>query len=77
MEWSDLAEIRTHLRFYACVFVTCKFEEQQRKGGDIVFVIINQWELSVAMETLSSLSSTPVMLHIKFDQYWPIDLGDI
>ena len=37
------------------VLVTYKFEKdlikKQRKGGDIVFPIISQWALSVAMET--------------------------
>ena len=45
------------------------------------------WGLSVAMETrvliqsapktLCSLSPTPMMLHIKFDQDWPTGLRDI
>ena len=53
-------------------------KEQPRKGGDIIFPIISQWGLSVAMETrtldpvdsktLRSLSPTPNILHIKFDQ---------
>ena len=55
-------------------------QKQPRKGEDIVFPIISQWGLSVAMvtsfypicpKTLCSLSPTPVMLHIKFDQDWP------
>ena len=38
------------------VLITCKYkkgsdQKQPRKGGDIVFSIISQWELSVAMET--------------------------
>ena len=37
------------------VHVTCKYKKDQlkkmRKGGDIVFPIISQWGLSVAMET--------------------------
>ena len=77
----DLAEIRTRATFYAC---PCYLQvlkgldqKQQRNGGDIIFPIISQWGLSVAMETsfdpicpkpLCSLSPTPVMLHIKFDQ---------
>ena len=52
----------------------------------MVFSIISQWALSVGMETSfdpicpktsCSLSSTPEMLHIKFDQDWPTDLRDI
>ena len=44
--------------------VTCKFEKksdkkQQRKGGDIVFPIISQWVLSVAMETRVLIQSVP------------------
>ena len=52
----------------------------------MVFTIISQGELSVAMATTvlmesapnskSSLSPIPLMLHIKFDQDWPTDLGD-
>ena len=74
------------------VLVTCKFEKnlikkQQRKGGDIVFTIISQWALSVAMETRVLIQSVPkpyatfpptlMMLHIKFDQHWPTGLRDI
>ena len=61
-------------------------QKQQRKGGDIVFPIISQLGLSVAMDqsfdlicpkTLCSLSLTPVMLHIKFDLGWPAGFRDI
>ena len=62
-------------------------QKQPRKGGDIVFPIISQWGLSVAMETrvliqsapktLCSLSPTPVMVHIQFDQDWPTGFRDI
>ena len=38
-------------------------QNQPRKGGDIVFPIINQWGLSVAMET-----RVLIRLHIKFYQ---------
>ena len=46
------------------VLVTCKFEKksdkkQQRKGGDIVFLIISQWALSVAMETRVLIQYVP------------------
>ena len=73
-------------------FITCKYKKnrikkQPRKGGDIVFPIISQWGLSVAMETqsfepicpktLCSLSPTQVMLHIKSDQDWPSGFRDI
>ena len=46
----------------------------------MIFPIISQWGLSVAMETssnsicpkiLRSLSPTPMMPHIKIDQDWP------
>ena len=45
------------LRDFLHVLVTCKIikkgsdQKQLRKSGDIVFPIISQWELSVAMET--------------------------
>ena len=72
------------------VFVTCKFEKDliknNREKVDIVFPIISQWALSVAMETsfdpicpktLCSLSPTIMMLHITSDQGWPTGLRDI
>ena len=68
------------------ILVICKFEKDlmknNRKGGDIVFPIISQWALSVAMETrvlvhLRRLCSTQVMLNIKFDQHWPTGNRDI
>ena len=78
-----------------CILVTCKFDEYRIKSeGDsvetymyIVFPIISQWELSVAMATSVLMmesapnhnsSHTPIllMLHIRFDQNWPTDLGD-
>ena len=50
------------------------------------FPVVSQWEFSVPMTTTtsmksapkpkSSLSPIPVMIHIKFDQDWPTDLGD-
>ena len=44
------------VRDFMLVLVTCKckkdrIKKQPRKGGHIVFPIINQWGLSVAMET--------------------------
>ena len=52
----------------------------------MVFSIISQWELCVAMATTvltesapnpeSSVSPIPLMIHIKFYQDWPTDLGD-
>ena len=53
-ESSDLPEIRTRPRFYACpryLQVWKNSDKKQRIGGDIVFPIISQWALSVAMET--------------------------
>ena len=78
---SDLIEIRTRPRFYACPYYLQVLkgpdQKQPKKGGDIIFPIISQQGLSVAMKTrvliqsahtLCSLSPTPMMLHIKFDQ---------
>ena len=72
------------------VLVTCKFEKNliknNREKVDIVFPIISQWALSVAMETsfdpicpktLCNISPTLMMLHIKFVQHWPTGLRDI
>ena len=52
------------VREFMHVLITCKFEKdllkkQQRKGGDIVFPIISQWALSVAMETRVLIQSVP------------------
>ena len=72
------------------VLVTCKFDEDQIKTEGVsmetVFPTISQWELSVAMATTVlmesapkpkiSLSPIPLMIHIKCDQDWPINLGD-
>ena len=46
------------------VLLTCKYKKdqikkQQRQGGDIIFPIISQWELSVAMETRVLIQSAP------------------
>ena len=46
------------------VLVTCKYkkgsdQKQRRKGGDIIFPIISQWGLSVAMETRVLIQSAP------------------
>ena len=64
-----------------------RIKKQPRNIGDIIFPIVSQWGLSVAMETsvltqpalktFCSLSPTPVMLHIKFDKDWPTGLSDI
>ena len=73
------------------VLVTCKYKKDliknnREKVETSFFPIVTQWGLSVAMETsfdlicpetLCSLSPTPVMLHIKFDQDWPTCLRDI
>ena len=54
------------VRDFMHVLVTCKYrivkesdQKQPRKGGDIVFPIISQWGLSVAMETRVLIQSTP------------------
>ena len=80
------------IRDFMHVLITCKYkkgseQKQPRKGGDIVFPIISQWGLSVAMETkvliqsapkpYAAFSPTPVMLHIKIDQDWPTGFRDI
>ena len=45
------------------VLVTHKYKKDRikkpRKGGDIVFPIISQWGLSVAMETRVLIQSAP------------------
>ena len=47
------------------VLVTCKYkkgsdQKQLRKDGDIVFPVISQWGLSVAMETRVLIQSSPL-----------------
>ena len=45
------------------LIITCKYkkkdQKQPRKGGEIVFPIISQWGLSVAMETRVLIQSAP------------------
>ena len=65
-------------------------QKQPRKGGDIFFPlffpIISQWGFllpwkpdfdPICPKTLCSLSPTPVILHIKFDQDWLTGFRDI
>ena len=82
-----MAQIRTRPILYVY-----KFDDDRIKmklnllGGDIVCPIISQCQLSVVMATTAlmdtvpnpkiTLSPTQLMLHIKFDQNWPTDLGD-
>ena len=51
------------VRDFMHVLVTCKYKKDRikkaRKGGDIVFSIISQWGLSVAMETRVLIQSAP------------------
>ena len=61
-----MAEIRTRPRFYAC---PCYLQvlkgldqKQPEKGGDIIFPIISQWGLSVAMETRVLIQSAPKLM---------------
>ena len=49
------------------VLITCKFERDmiknnREKGLDIVFPIMSQWALSVAMETRVLIQSTPNLM---------------
>ena len=90
-QWSDLAEIRTSGRFYACPrYLQVKKgsnQKQPRKGGDIVFPYCksmgafcchgNQSFDPICPKTLCTLFPTPMMLHIEFDQDWPTGFTDI
>ena len=53
-QWSDLAEIRTRPRFYACPcylqLLKRSDQKQPKTGGDTLFPIKSQWRFSVAME---------------------------
>ena len=68
------------------VFSKGSDQKQPRKGGDIIFPIIRQLGLSVAMETRFLIQSAPkayaafpppMMLHIKFNQDWSFGFRDI
>ena len=74
------------------VLVTCKYKKDRIKNQwDKVetsfFLIISQWVNfcchgnqsfdPICPKTLCSLFPPPVMLHIKFDQGWPIGFRDI
>ena len=52
---SQWSKIRTRPRFYACPrylqVLKRSDQKQPRKGGDIIFPIISQWGLSVAIDT--------------------------
>ena len=73
------------------VLVTCKYKKDQIKSnpekvetpfsplkdsGGFLLPWTPEFD-SMCLKTLCSLSPTPVMLHIKFDQNWPIGLRDI
>ena len=52
------------VRDFMHVLVTCKYKKDRiknnrKKGGDIVFSIINQWGISVAIETRVLIQSSP------------------
>ena len=52
------------VRAFMPVLVTSKYKKdrikkQPRKGGNIIFLIISQWGLSVAMETRVLIQSAP------------------
>ena len=71
--------------------ITCKYKKDRinsnrEKGGDIIFPIISQLGLSVAMDTRVLIQSAskhyaafphPVMIHIKFYQDWLTGFRDI
>ena len=85
--WPKFKLVRDFMHVVTCKYKKGSDQKQPRKGGDIVFPIISQWDLSVAMETrvliqsapklYAAFSPTPVMLHIKFDQDWPAGFKDI
>ena len=58
-----MAEIRTRPKCYACPCYLQVYkgsdQKQPRKGGDIIFPIISQWGLSVAMETRVLVQTAP------------------
>ena len=71
------------VRDFMHVLVTCKYKKdgikkQPRKGGDIVFPIISQWGLFVAMETRVLIQSAPKpYAAFPTPQDWPTGFRDI
>ena len=69
------------------VFSKGSDQKQPRKCWGIIFPIISQWGLSVAMKTrvliqsapklYAALPPPPMTLQIKFDQEWPTGFRDI
>ena len=70
----NLAEIRTRPRFYVCPWylqvLKGSDQKQPRKGGDIVFPIISQWGLSVAMETRVLIQFAPKLYAAFLHPKW-------
>ena len=71
----------TCLRFYGCLRYLQLWWRSDKKRSryppDNIFPTGNQSFNPNCPKTLCSLSPTPVMLHIKLDQDWPICLRDI
>ena len=73
------------------VLVTCKYRKDRIKNNQkrwrhhfphyksmgVFYCHGHQSFDPICLKTLRSLSPPPVMLHIKFDQYWPNGLRDI
>ena len=90
-QWSDLAEIRpeirTRPRFYACPRYLQVYKGSDQKQPRRRFPFYksmgafcchrNQSFNPICPKTLCSLSPTPVMIHIKFDQDWLTGFRDI
>ena len=53
------------------------FADRMKKHWALNYLLSAQWRLWSDSRVLCSLSPTPIMLHIKFDQDWPAGFRDI
>ena len=60
---------------FSCPFILGKCKTSSPKGNDRSPE--SNVPRSICPKTLCSLSPTPMMLHIKFDQDWPTGFRDI
>ena len=66
LNWPESKLVRDFMH----VLFICKFEEDPIKTEGATVL------MEFAPKPKSSLSTVPLIIHIKFDQDWPTDLGD-
>ena len=57
--WPKFELVQDFMLVVTCKYKKDRIKKQSRKGGDIVFPIISQWGLSVAMETRVLIQPAP------------------